>query len=103
MVSLTTYQRDIMNLLLTTNGAIGVAELARQVGLTPRQVQYNLQAVDTWLVQRGVQLQKTSGVGVRVACLPDQKQQLLDELASQRSFQLVLAAGQRQQLLALHM
>lgn len=94
-------QRDVLHVLLTSDSAIGLTELGQQVGLTARQVRYSLRAVETWLLQRGAQLLKTPGVGVRVAAPIERKQAL--PLTSERSFQLVLTAGQRQQALALQL
>ena len=103
MVALTTTQRDVLHVLLTSEAAIGLTDLGQQVGLTARQVQYSLRAVETWLDQRGAQLLKTPGVGVRVAAPTERKQALVQALTSERSFQLVLTAGQRQQALALQL
>ncbi len=45
---------------------------------------------------------KTPGIGVYVACAAKQRDALLREMEAERSFQLVLTSGERQQLLALH-
>lgn len=103
MVALTTIQRDVLQVLLTADGPIGLTDLGQQVGLTGRQVQYGLRAVETWLHQRGAQLLKTPGVGVRIVAPTERKQALVQALSSERSFQLVLTAGQRQQALALQL
>lgn len=103
MVALTTIQRDVLHVLLTSDAAVGLTDLGQQVGLTARQVQYSLRAVETWLDQRGAHLLKTPGVGVRVIAPTERKQALVQVLTSERSFQLVLTAGQRQQALALQL
>lgn len=103
MVALTTIQRNVLQVLLTSEAPIGLTDLGQQVGLTARQVQYSLRAVETWLDQRGAQLIKTPGVGVRIAAATERKQALVHILSSERSFQLVLTAGQRQQVLALQL
>ncbi|MBV9790489.1 MAG: hypothetical protein JOZ51_20015, partial [Chloroflexi bacterium] len=103
MVALTTIQRDMLRALLTADAPLGLTELGQQVGMTARQVQYSLRALESWLHQRGAQLAKTPGIGVRVVGSSEQKQTLLNALTSERSFQLVLTAGQRQQILALQL
>lgn len=103
MVALTTIQRDMLRALLTADAPLGLSELGQQVGMTSRQVQYSLRALESWLHQRGAQLAKTPGLGVRVVGSPEQRQTLLTALTSERSFQLVLTAGQRQQILALQL
>jgi mannitol operon transcriptional antiterminator len=102
MIALTTHQRDLLYTLLTAPEAIGFADLGRKLGLTARQVRYSLRAVEAWLEQRNVQVVKTPGVGVYIACMAKQRDALLREMEAERSFQLVLTSGQRQQLLALH-
>lgn len=101
MLSLTTAQRDLLLLLLTTDRAIGAAALGARLHLTARQAQYGLREIRPWLERRHVQLAHTPGVGVQLICPPEQRQRLLAELAAQPRFQLILAPEQRQQLLAL--
>jgi mannitol operon transcriptional antiterminator len=103
MVSLTTTQRDLLNLLLTTELAVSVSTISEDLGLTPRQIHYSLRELKPWLSQRNAPLRFTSGVGVQITCAADQKRHLLSELSSQSKFQLILTPGQRQQLLALHL
>lgn len=103
MVSLTTTQRDLLNLLLTTERAVSVATIGEELGLTPRQIHYSLREIKSWLSRRNAPLRHTSGVGVQIICAADQKHRLLSELSSQSKFQLILTPGQRQQLLALHL
>ncbi|HEX9925982.1 MAG TPA: PRD domain-containing protein [Anaerolineae bacterium] len=101
MVSLTIQQHDLLHKLLNSETPVVVAELAGQLNLTPRQVNYRLKPVKTWLAQHGAALNATPGIGVRVDCSPDQRLDLLRELDSQPNFDLILTAGQRQQLFAL--
>jgi mannitol operon transcriptional antiterminator len=103
MVSLTTTQRDLLNLLLTTERAVSVSTIGEELGLTPRQIQYSLREIKSWLSRRNAPLHNTSGVGVQIICAADQKRRLLSELSSQSKFQLILTPGQRQQMLALHL
>ncbi len=103
MVSLTTTQRDLLNLLLTTELAVSVSKIGEELGLTSRQIHYSLRELRSWLSQRNALLRNTSGVGIQIICAADQKCRLLRELSSQSKFQLILTPGQRQQLLALHL
>lgn len=101
MLSLTTAQRDLLQLLLTRDSPIGAAAIGQRLHLTSRQVHYGLRDIESWLSRRHAMLRHTPGVGVQVICLPDQRQRLLAELAAQARFQLILTPEQRQQLLAL--
>lgn len=103
MVSLTVQQRNLLRHLLNAPTAVAVAELAEQTDLSSRQVTYRLKSVKVWLAQRNVDLKSTPGVGIAINCSPSQRKVLLNELTTQSKFQLILSAGQRQQLLALHL
>src|SRR5579859_999796 len=103
MVSLTTTQRDLLHLLLTIDIPMGAAAIGQQLYLTPRQVQYSLREIKTWLDRRNASMRHTPGIGVQIACSSEQKRRMLAELSSQLRFQLILSPGQRQQLLALQL
>jgi transcriptional antiterminator len=89
MVSLTTTQRDLLNILLTTELAVSVSTIGEELGLTARQIHYSLREVKPWLSQRNAPLRYTSGAGVQIICSVDQKRRLLFELRSQSKFQLI--------------
>src|SRR5215212_1873286 len=97
MVSLTTTQRDLLNLLLTTDRAVSVSTIGEELGLTPRQIHYSMRDIKSWLSRRDAPLRHTSGLGVQIICAADQKHRLLSELSSQSKFQLILTPGQRHQ------
>ena len=101
MAALTTRQRDLLQLLLDATAPMGSAELAAQMHLTPRQVNYGLKGLKRWLRQQDITLRTTPGVGVELACSAEQSQILAHKLDSVSHFQLVLTSEQRQQLLAL--
>ncbi len=103
MASLTTRQRDLLHFLLTTETAVSTAEMGRQLGLSARQVSYNLKTVKSWLARHNAVLEITPGVGVQVTSVESTKQDLLDKLLSHATYQLVLSAEERQQLLALQL
>lgn len=103
MVSLTTRQRDLLQFLLKAETAVVTADVGRQVGLTPRQVSYNLKPIKLWLAEHDAYLDMKPGVGLQVLCTPGYRQSLLVELAAQDNIRLQLTPGQRQQLLALNL
>ena len=100
MVALNTRQRDMLRRLLETEQTVVVHELAGQMDLTARQVNYGLKGVKQWLGQRGITLQITPGVGLGIHCSSAQRLTLLRELGSSAGIDLVLTAGQRRQLIA---
>lgn len=101
MSTLTTRQRDLLHILLDAQTPMGTAELAAQMQITPRQVNYGLSGLKQWLASRDITLNATPGIGVMLECTPHQIDNLSSELATEAHFQLVLTAEQRQQLLAL--
>lgn len=101
MISLTTRQRDLLRQLLESEGSLVIADLAKEMGLSSRQVSYGLKGVRSWLVQRNVVLTVTPGVGVELICSSARRDELLQELDSGEEYELVLSAGQRRQLIAL--
>jgi len=101
MITLTTRQRDILKAILEANRAIGSVELAGQLHLTPRQVNYSLQGVKVWLQQHNQDLAILPGVGFSTSMAPEQARSLVDEINLHAGVQIVLSASQRQQLLAL--
>ncbi len=101
MASLTTRQRDLLQILLHKREPLGAAELAEQLQLTARQVTYGLEGVKRWLANHDVSLKVTPGVGVSLDCSPDQTAWLVKELASETRLQLVLTPQQRETLVGL--
>jgi transcriptional antiterminator len=101
MISLTIQQRNLLHKLLDSATPVAVADIARQMNLTPRQVSYRLKPVRLWLAQHDVTLKMTPGIGVQISCPAAQRRDLLQVLDSQTNFHLILTPGQRQQLFAL--
>ncbi len=101
MSALTTRQRDLLHRLLNSNTPLGASQLATQMELTPRQVNYGLKGLKQWLARRSIDLKITPGIGAEIECSTAQSQTLINELATNSRIQLVLTAAQRQQLLTL--
>ena len=66
MTVLTTRQRDILHLLLESNKLLGSSELAAQLQLTSRQVNYDLKGLRVWLARQDIILNAVPGVGVEL-------------------------------------
>ncbi|MEM8860394.1 MAG: hypothetical protein AAGD96_18875 [Chloroflexota bacterium] len=103
MISLTTRQRDLLRHLLESEETLVIADLANQMGLSARQVNYGLKGVRTWLEQRDILLRVTPGVGIELLTTSSKRDALLQELKSGEVYELVLSAGQRRQLIALQL
>ena len=101
MLSLTTQQRDLIRKILSSDTVVATADIAQDMGLTPRQVGYRLKPIREWLAQREAVLKTTPGLGNEILCSPGQRSELLHELDDQTDFQLILTPGQRQQFFIL--
>ena len=101
MTALTTRQRDILYLLLEAQGPLGAVDLAERMQITPRQVNYGLKGLRTWLAQRQINLDVTPGIGAELICSAEQQRVLTNELTAKAHFHLVLSIEQRQQLITL--
>lgn len=99
MSQITTRQRDLIQILTNSNDNIGISTLADYLGLSPRQVQYDLVQIRPWLGKRGITLVMKPGVGVQLGISEVQKTQITTELLHSTKIQLVLTPQQRQQLI----
>ena len=101
MPALTTRQRDLLRILLESDKPLGAADMADELQLTPRQVNYGLKGLRGWLAQRDVVLATTPGVGAQLNCSAEMCRVLTNELTNGDHIQLVLSIEQRQRLIAL--
>lgn len=99
MTSLTTRQRDLLHVLFGATAPLTTADVAKQLHLTSRQVNYSLKGMQSWLSQYDVSLEVTPGVGVQLVGSTAQHKLLQQLLHSDTGYQLVLSPHQRQQLL----
>jgi len=101
MTALTTRQRDLLKALLNRNLKTDAEGLASEMRLTARQVNYGLKGVKSWLMERGVEIEITPGVGIDLHCSEEQIRGIQKDLDSLKHVQLILSADQRRQLIAL--
>lgn len=101
MTALTTRQRDMLAELIKANAPMGADDLALDLHLTPREVNYGLKGIKQWLLYRDIELDVKPGVGISIHCTDEQSEALLRDLESNSNIQLILSAEERQQLLAL--
>mgnify|MGYP001820021494 CR=1 FL=1 len=101
MTTLTTRQRDLLSLLIESDGPVVASVMAERMQLTPRQVNYDLKGLRAWLAKRDISLNAKPGVGAELICSGAKSEALLLELKRSEQFQLVLSIEQRQQLFAL--
>lgn len=101
MTALTTRQRDLLNALLNAEVPLCADDLAAPLQLTSRQVKYGLRGIKQWLSQRNIDSTVIPGIGIQLNCSEDEGRLLKNDLATLPNLQLILSAGERQQLLTL--
>ena len=101
MLSLTTWQRDLLKYLINTGAPVETTALSQQLNLTLRQIRYGMREIEDWLKRQQVPLVYTPRAGLQLNCTAEQQTRLLTELLSPTKFQLILMPEQRQQLLVL--
>jgi transcriptional antiterminator len=87
--------------LIKANAPKGADDLALDLHLTPREVNYGLKGIKQWLLYHDIELDIRPGVGISIPCTAEQSEVLMRDLESNNNIQLVLSAEERQQLLAL--
>lgn len=103
MVFLTTRQCNLLRYLLNIGSPAVIADIGTEMGLTARQVGYNLKTVKQWLAQYKIPLKTLPGIGVMVECSVAERTDLLKKLDMQSSFRVVLTASQRRQLMVINL
>ncbi len=98
-MQLTTRQRDVLQYLLNADEAVVVADIARQLDLTPRQVSYSLSGLKGWLQTYDVEVSLRPGVGVQLVSLVEGQSVDIDVLGDRLKYDVVLTPTQRQILL----
>lgn len=94
--------KNILQRVLSTSDYITTAEIASDLGLSSRTILRELPEAERWLSQRGVKLDRKTGLGLRIELMPQQRQKLLAELLAEREDKLY-TPRERQLLLILYL
>ena len=101
MPTLDTRARDILVSLLHAEKPLATKEIANQLGLSTRAVNYSLNNMASWLNDRDIRLQKKPGSGVTIDATLEEKENLALELQNLTGYSLVLSPVERQRYLLL--
>jgi len=101
MPALDTRARDILINLLRADKPLAAKDIANQLGITPRAVNYSLNNMASWLEDRDIRLQKKPGSGVTIDASLEEKEKLASELHNLSGYSLVLSPIERQRYLLL--
>lgn len=99
-VSLNSRSREIAGCLLREGGFLTVSDLAKRIGCSPRMVRYQIEYIEQWLGENGVELVKKKRKGIQVAAGPKERESLLAAIEEKDSYESILSAEERQRALA---
>jgi len=103
LIALSGRTRQILDYLLRLEEPVSTAQIASRFELTPPQVRYCFRYLQPWLRERGLRLSKRPRVGVMIEASIDQRKALIAELHKLEGYELILAQGERRQLLLLRL
>jgi mannitol operon transcriptional antiterminator len=88
----------LLRIIISADGPVAAVDIARRMGLTPRQVRYRLKPAEIWLAERDVAIKSVPGAGILLDCSSRRRFDLMRQLDAEFEFDLVLSPGQRRQL-----
>ena len=74
---LTTRKKDIINRLCSVDDYVTISTIAQDIGVSSRTVLRELEEIGLWLKTTGIQLDTKTGVGIRISCSLEKKEELL--------------------------
>lgn len=100
---LNTRQYDILTALLKDDCPKTIGELSNALDMQPRVIQYNLNAIDSWLEGNHARIIRRSGVGLQIDLPKQQRTELIRQLSGLDNIELVLSTRQRRRCMLLKM
>lgn len=95
MTILDTRSRDALMVLLQSPKPLTVVQIAEQLDITPRMMRSSLEAVNSWLEEKGEVLMRKPNFGVYVDAPEARKKGLMQELSQQKGYLLYLSQTER--------
>lgn len=75
---MTTRKKEILNRLCSEYDYITISNIAQDVDVSSRTVLRELEGIDEWLEAEGVYLDKKTGVGIRLSCSLQKREELME-------------------------
>ncbi len=88
-------QRNIIRVLLNTQGKVTLSELARKTNLSSRVVRYNIDVVASWLNHYDVKLIDRRGYGIEIVASQEKRTEVLQNVSQLDDSNIVLTREQR--------
>ncbi len=100
---LNTRQYEILSSLLKEENPKTVEELSNLLHIKPRVIQYNLNAIDSWLKINNTKIIRRSGYGLRIDLTKSQRFELIKQLSGLENIELILSTQERRRCILLKM
>ncbi|HML40403.1 MAG TPA: PTS sugar transporter subunit IIA [Bellilinea sp.] len=97
-ININARQRCIIFALLQSPVHMTLSSLAKETGLTPRIIRYNLEAVKAWFREEGVKLNSRPGFGLEIDATKQERKRLMAKVSQSTEDNLILTRGQRQRI-----
>ena len=96
-------QQSIIRSLLSAHGKVTLSELAKQTGLSPRIIRYNMDVVRSWLNHDNLSFINKPGYGVEIVASQETKNELLRSINNLEDCDIVLSRQQRIRIILLYL
>jgi transcriptional antiterminator/mannitol/fructose-specific phosphotransferase system IIA component (Ntr-type) len=96
-------QRNIIRVLLSTQGKVTLNELARKTNLTSRVVRYNIDVAASWLNHYEVKLIDRRGYGIEIVASQQKRTEVLEDVNQLDDGNIVLSREQRIRIIILYL
>lgn len=103
MQYLTKRHRELIELLIQSNGVITTSDLAQHFSVSSRAVRYDLDVVAEWFTDRDTALERIPGKGVLLKANPIERRFLAEALAKMDKGRAVLSGHERELWLMLRL
>ncbi len=98
-LKMTTRKKEILNRLCNEQEYVTVASIAQGIGVSSRTILRELEEIEVWLKAKKLYLDKKTGVGIRLNCSLEKKEQLLEEIENESSVK-IFTPEERQTIIA---
>lgn len=98
-IKMTTRKKDILNRLCKEQDYITIGIIAQEIGVSTRTILRELEELEGWLGEKELNLDKKTGVGIRLDCSINQRQGLLAEIEKENTIK-TFTPEERQTIIA---
>lgn len=85
---ISTRQKEILIKLCSENDYITIASIAQDIGVSSRTILRELEEIEKWLSEKNIQLEKKTGVGIKLGNSLEEKEELLEIIEKENSIKI---------------